>query len=225
MAILVIAAPLHPRKLDAWVPARRRLAASFVAALIAGGAASGLAAWEVSSLIAWCGAAGTFVSLAWVTTLKADSERTRAIAMREDETRVGADLIVLAASIASLVGVAFILLKASAAKGAALAGMTGLGVLSVLLAWGTVHTVFTLRYADLYYSQGGGINFNEEGDPDYRDFAYLAFTVGMTYQVSDTNLQTKAVRRTALKHALLSYLFGTAIIAMTINIVAGLAHH
>ena len=130
----------------------------------------------------------------------------------------------LVACVASLVGVGFILLKASRAEGAGAAGMTGLGVLSVVLAWGVVHLVYALRYADLYYSNGDGIDFNESGDPNYRDFAYLAFTIGMTYQVSDTNLKTKAIRHTALRHALLSYLFGTAIIAVMINVVAGLAH-
>jgi len=84
--------------------------------------------------------------------------------------------------------------------------------------------VYTLRYADLYYQHEGGLDFNQTEEPDYRDFAYLAFTIGMTYQVSDTNLRLKAVRRTALRHALLSYLFGAVIIAMTINIVASLAN-
>ena len=130
----------------------------------------------------------------------------------------------LVACIASLVGVAFILMKASRAEGAGVAGMTGLGVLSVVLAWACVHLVYALRYADLYYSDGDGIDFNESEDPNYRDFAYLAFTIGMTYQVSDTSLKTKAIRHTALRHALLSYLFGTAIIAVMINVVAGLAH-
>ncbi|MEO7556753.1 MAG: DUF1345 domain-containing protein, partial [Acidimicrobiales bacterium] len=69
-----------------------------------------------------------------------------------------------------------------------------------------------------------GIDFNDDAEPDYRDFAYLAFTIGMTYQVSDTDLKTKEIRRTALRHALLSYVFGTAIIAVMINVVAGLAH-
>jgi uncharacterized membrane protein len=220
---LVIAASDRPRQSDLWVPARRRVAASFVVGAVAGGVASERAAWQISALVAWCGAAGTFVALAWATMLTADGARTRDLALREDETRIATDLVVLAACIASLVGVGFILLKASAAHGAAVAGMTGLGVVSVLLAWAMVHTVFTIRYADLYYSGGGGIDFNEVDDPDYRDFAYLAFTIGMTYQVSDTDLRTKVVRRTALKHALLSYLFGTAIIAVTINIVAGLA--
>ena len=156
--------------------------------------------------------------------LPADGARTRAIAMREDETRVVADVLVLAASLASLAGVGMILVKASQSEGVTTALLTGLGVLSVVLAWATVHTVFTLRYADLYYTDGGGIDFNQDDDPDYRDFAYLAFTIGMTYQVSDTNLGARPIRHAALRHALLSFVFGTAIIAMTINIVAGLAH-
>jgi uncharacterized membrane protein len=85
-----------------------------------------------------------------------------------------------------------------------------------------VHVVFVLRYADVFYRNGGGIDFSEEDRPDYRDFAYVAFTIGMTYQVSDTGLTSQPIRRLAIKHALLSFVFGTAIIAVTINVVAGL---
>ena len=190
----------------------------------AGVVAGLLGPWEVGALVAWCAAASTFLAAAWAVMLPADAARTRAIAMREDETRFVADVVVLAASLASLVGVGLILLQASRSSGAAPALLTGLGVLSVVLAWATVHTVYTLRYADLYYTFGGGIDFNQDDDPDYRDFAYLAFTIGMTYQVSDTNLHARPIRHAALRHALLSFVFGTAIIAMTINIVASLAH-
>jgi uncharacterized membrane protein len=210
--------------LDRWLSARRRLAASVAVGAVAGAATSRFAAWEVSSLIAWCGIASTFVGITLAMILTADSERTRAVARREDESKVASDFIVLVASIVSLVGVAFLLIKSSQVEGLEVAEMTALGVLSVVLAWALVHVVFALRYADLYYAQDGGIEFNEAEDPDYRDFAYLAFTIGMTYQVSDTNLKSKAIRHTALRHALLSYLFGTAIIAVTINIVAGLAN-
>ena len=216
--------PMRPLEPDTWLPARRRLWAGMVAGIAAGAAATLFAAWQVSALVAWCAGCATLLVLAWATMLGADSERTRSVAVREDETRFSADVIVLVASVASLVAVGLILIKASRAHGASVALMTGLGVVSVLLAWGLVHTVFTLRYAHLYYAEGDGIDFNQEEDPDYRDFAYLAFTIGMTYQVSDTNLRTKKIRHAALRHALLSYLFGTAIIAVTINIVAGLAH-
>ena len=79
------------------------------------------------------------------------------------------------------------------------------------------------RYGDLYYGDVvGGIDFNEDDPPDYRDFGYLALTIGMTYQVSDTDLQNKIIRHTALRHALLSFVFGAVIVALTINSVASL---
>jgi uncharacterized membrane protein len=68
----------------------------------------------------------------------------------------------------------------------------------------------------------GGIAFNEKDPPDYVDFAYVALTIGLTFQVSDTDLSSKQMRRTALRHALLSYLFGAVIVALTINVVASL---
>ena len=99
-----------------------------------------------------------------------------------------------------------------------------LSVGSVALARSVVHTMFTTRYARLYYTGAqGGISFNEDDPPKYSDFAYLAFTIGMTYQVSDTDLLTKTLRATALRHALPSYLFGVVIIATMINLVAGLS--
>ncbi len=117
---------------------------------------------------------------------------------------------------------AFALLKAAAEIGPPHAIITGVAVVSVVLSWAAVHTVFTLRYARLYYSGGGGIDFHVDERPDFGDFAYVALTIGMTFQVSDTDLTGKRIRMTALRHALLSYLFGVVIVAMTINVVAGL---
>jgi uncharacterized membrane protein len=221
--VLVRALDLHLRDRDAWFLARRRLGFSVLIGLLAGAVLSAFAAWQVSVLGAWCVMSGLFIVLTWATMLRSDSDRTRALATREDESRATADLILVVACIASLVGVGLILLKASKAHGVAVAAMTGLGVVSVVLAWATVHTVYTLRYADLFYAAGGGIDFKQEEAPEYRDFAYVAFTIGMTYQVSDTDVQNKLVRHTVFRHALLSYLFGAAMIAMTINVVAGLA--
>ena len=210
---------------ERFVPAGARVVAGVVVGAVTAAVTAPFAAWQVSALLGWSAAALTFVVLAWSVMLPADAARTRDVAMRLDESRLGADLMVLVAAVASLVGVGFILLKASSEHGAALALLTGLGVLSVLLAWTVVHTIYTLRYADLYYTDeiGSGIDFNDDDKPDYRDFAYLALTIGMTYQVSDTNISEKAIRRTALRHALLSYVFGTVVIAVTINVVASLA--
>ena len=112
----------------------------------------------------------------------------RGIATGEDDSRATADVLLVSASVASLAGIALGLVKA-AGQGGPLAGtLTGFAVLSVILSWLMVQVVYMLRYARLYYGEGGGVDFNETKDPDYRDFAYLAFTIGMTYQVSDTNL-------------------------------------
>jgi uncharacterized membrane protein len=93
----------------------------------------------------------------------------------------------------------------------------------VAVSWFTVHTIFTLRYAQLYYRPPpGGVNFHDDS-PCYRDFAYLALTIGMTFQVSDTDLKSTDFRSTALKHALLSYLFGSVILAAAVNLIAGLS--
>jgi hypothetical protein len=86
----------------------------------------------------------------------------------------------------------------------------GFALMSVFVSWTLVHTVLALRYARLYYSgEAGGIDFNESDAPDYGDFAYLSFTIGMTFQVSDTNIESKQIRRTALRHAWRSFPPGT----------------
>jgi uncharacterized membrane protein len=86
-----------------------------------------------------------------------------------------------------------------------------------------LHTVYTLRYARLYYSDPvGGIDFNSDDRPSYFDFAYVAFGIGMAFQVADTNIQTTRIRRVVLRHALLSFVFATLIVAVTVNLVAGL---
>jgi len=132
-------------------------------------------------------------------------------------------VFLLVAAVASLLAVGLVIVTAGGG-GLAQGLQVGLGVASVILSWTVVHTVYTLRYARLYYGgSDGGVDFNADDPPRYADFAYLAFTIGMTYQVSDTDLKTKEIRGTALRHALLSYLFGTVIVATTINLVAGLS--
>jgi uncharacterized membrane protein len=86
-----------------------------------------------------------------------------------------------------------------------------------------LHLMYTTRYAHHYYSEPvGGIDFNSDDPPSYRDFCYFSYNLGMTYQVSDTGVSSAAIRSVVLRHCLLSYLFGTVILAATINLVAGL---
>jgi uncharacterized membrane protein len=161
----------------------------------------------------------------WWVVRDMDADECKTHASREDPSIRLTELIVLSTGVALLAAVGLALLEAGKATGATKAYLIGLGVLSVALSWGLVHTVFTLRYARLYYSRPvGGIDFNEADPPTYLDFAYLAATIGMTFQVSDTNLTTKRIRRVALSHALLSYLYGAVIVALVINVVSSLLH-
>jgi uncharacterized membrane protein len=96
-------------------------------------------------------------------------------------------------------------------------------IVTVVLAWLLTHASFTLRYAHLYYGgdDKGGIDFPGDDDPDDHDFAYFAFTIGMTFQVSDTDVTSREIRRTVLRHGLLSFVYNTVIVALSINLVVG----
>ena len=204
--------------------AARRLAAAAVVGVVVGVGCELFLPWQASVLLGWCAAAGAFLVRVWMTLLRMDAAFTARHATREDDSRFAADVSVLASSVSSLLAVGLILVKAHQRGGAVEAIFTAAAVLGVVLSWSVVHTVFALRYASLYYENQGSpvVGFPDSDAPCYADFAYLAFTIGMTYQVSDTELRGRAIRSAALRHALLSYVFGTAIIAMTINVVAGL---
>ena len=199
-----------------------------LAGLLAIGAIAAIVAafttpWQTIPLIAWDAASLTWMGMLWSHIARLDAMETSALAVRQDPRRATADAILLGASVASLVAVVIGLIKANSATGDERIVLFAAGIVTIVVSWGVLHTVFALRYAGLYYSgPDGGIDFNEDDKPCYADFAYLAFTIGMTYQVSDTDLTTKEIRHTALRHALLSYLFGTVIIAATINLAAGL---
>ncbi|MFC0438273.1 putative membrane protein [Kutzneria buriramensis] len=209
-----------PRGSD--VPAGIRTLASVVLGAIVGVVCTVFAGWRYGLLVGWLAGAGTFVLWLWVIIWPMSAERTKSHAVREDPGRAVANVVVLAAAVASLVAVGALLSAGGGGAGAeTVQALVSIGAVGV--AWAAVHTVFTTRYARLYYSDtAGGVDFNEDEPPSYGDFAYLAFTIGMTFQVSDTDLTTREIRRTALRHALLSYLFGAVIIATVINLVAGL---
>ncbi len=199
---------------------RRTLLASAVGA-VTGLAIMPVSPWQLTVLVGWIVAAALFAALVWRRVWPLSAEETRAVALREDESRAASRLLILVASVISLVGVGVALLKASQVAGAERVALTAAAVLTVATSWILVHTVFTLRYADTYYGvPEGGIDFSSAPPPDYSDFAYVAFTIGMTFQVSDTTLTSNAMRRIALRQALLAFLYLAVILATTINIAA-----
>ena len=199
--------------------------AALVVGVAAAAAVVASAGWRYGPAVGWIAAAGVFLLWTWAAVGRMDPQRTASHATREDPTSAATDLIVISASLASLVGVGY-LLSAGSKTGGDADVAAAVGIASVAAAWLVVHTVFTLRYARLYYLNGSsGIDFNQDDEqPAYVDFAYLAFTIGMTYQVSDTDLKTRTIRATALRQALLSFVLGAVILATTINLVAGLSN-
>ena len=203
---------------------------------VAAGVLTGLSmGWTYAASIGFDVAALIFLTWTGVAVGRMDATQTALHATREDPTRRTTRLIVLAACVASLGGVGFLLVRAAGEQGAQRAWVAALGVGSVAVSWLVVHGLFTLHYAELYYSGGGdprepgtgkagGIDFGLDSPPRYGDFAYLAFTVGMTYQLSDTPVTTRELRASVLRHALLSYLFGALIIGASVNFVVSLAN-
>ena len=208
----------------AYASARTKLLICCAAGIAAGTVAAVLGTGREAPLIGWGTLAVIFCAWVWASVWRMDADTTAAHAKVESPGRDLADLVLLGASVASLIAVGLVLFGAGNQNGATKYVQAALAVASVTVSWILVHTLFTLKYARLYYGEPvGGVDFNEDEPPQYSDFAYLAFTIGMTFQVSDTNLRTKAIRRTALHHALISFPLGTVIIATTINLVAGLA--
>jgi len=181
--------------------------------------------WQLTVLIAWDVTAALVVGTVWLSIRHFTAEETQRLAVQEDDTRAGTHLLLLGAALVSLVGVLLAFLKANEGMHREEVVLEAFGVATIVCSWLLVHTVFALRYAHLYYTEPeGGIDFKSKGveRPDYLDFAYTAFTVGMTFQVSDTDITRREMRRQVLRHALISFLFGAVIVATTVNVIASL---
>jgi uncharacterized membrane protein len=210
---------------DEGISARRRLLVS-LAPGVAAGAAVEVATRQVptAALGGWDVAALVFTVWTWRAVWRLDQGASARRAEREDPTQGVADLVLLTAAVVSLAAVGVVLVTRQDGKGAAMIAGLALAAVSVIASWTVVHTVYALKYARLYYlGRDGGIDFHGDHPPTYQDFAYLAFTVGMTFQVSDTEINARVIRATVLRHALLAYLFGAVILAATINLLAGLS--
>ena len=186
----------HPTRLET---AAARCSVAAVVGVVAGLVSALITLWQAAILIGWDAAAICYLAWTWTLVGPMGPQETERHAKIEDGSRRTAEALVLVAGVALLAAVGLVLIKAGRSHGGTKAILITIGVLSVVLAWTTVHTVFTLRYTRSHYQNPkGGVDFNEADPPAYLDFAYLAFTIGMTFQVSDTNLTTKLIRRIAL---------------------------
>jgi uncharacterized membrane protein len=216
---------LYHRSVGWHAPALRRAVFVLGTGLAAMLVLLGLVPWELAVMGGWDAAAIGFLTTVWPIILRADSEHARQLSAREDENRGVATALLIGAGVASLTGVVFTVGLAARETGPQRLLLIGAAMLTVVLSWTLVNTVYTLHYAHRHYaSTNQGIEFGDSSGqrPDYRDFAYVAFTIGMTYQVSDTTVGDRRIRRSVLVHSLLSYLFGVVIVAGSVNLIAGL---
>ncbi|WP_200952878.1 MULTISPECIES: DUF1345 domain-containing protein [unclassified Nocardioides] len=194
-----------------------------LSAVLAGTAAAVLGSLvevQLGVLLAIAVAGSVYVVFGWTVLWPMDAEATRVNATHEDLSPGVDEVVVGAAALGGLGGVIALLLVGSDVAGRADAAVA-LG--GVFVAWASLHLMYATRYAHLYYSgTPGGIDFNGDEEPSFRDFLYFSYNLGMTYQVSDTSVQTSAVRAVVLRHCLISYVFGAAILATTINLVVGI---
>jgi uncharacterized membrane protein len=203
------------------VSALGRLVLAVVAGAICGVVAD-LAGAPDKGVLSGISVSGTvFVVLGWWVLWPMDAATTRASVEREDFNPQVDELVIMGATLLGLGGIVGLLLAGGAHAGRLQAAVS---VLGVFMAWGALHLMYAARYAFHYYTDGpeGGIDFNHEGyQPAYRDFMYFSYNLGMTYQVSDTAVTAGAIRSVVLRHCLLSYVFGVAVLATAVNLVVG----
>ena len=185
----------------------------------------------VRVLVAWNVFAATSVAFAWARILGSNARTSVRAAKLQDSSRSVIFLIVIVAALASLFAVGALLATAKGLSGGRTAAHVILAVGTVICSWSLTHTIFTLRYAHLFYrhvrhsaadAAGSGLIFPEEKHPDFLDFAYFSFVIGMTCQVSDVQISSRQIRSTALLHGLLSFIFNTVILALSLNLASGL---
>ena len=178
-------------------------------------------AWDIFCLL--------MISVSWATFLTIPQPELCLKAQEEDESRSMSFVLILASVCISFIGIILLMKNTDESLVAKNIHQT-VSLLGVALSWGLLHTIFTLRYAHLYYSdietgkgtRVGGLDFPGDDKPDYLDFAYFSFVIGMTFQVSDVEISSKLIRRVVLLHGLISFVFNTAIVALTISIISNL---
>lgn len=197
-----------------------RLSGSVIIGIAVGVVAGAATDSLLGALIGIAATGAVFVATGWILLWPMDADATRANAHRETFRPLAEELVVVGAALGALISIVVMLIRGGShndpsAAAAALAG--------VFMAWAAMHLMYAARYADLYYTQPvGGIDFNSAEPPAYRDFFYFSYNLGMTYQVSDTSVSDSTIRAVSLRHCLLSYVFGTVILATAINLVAGI---
>jgi uncharacterized membrane protein len=202
----------------------RLLGAVLVAVLVFAALPS---SWPANSrlLLAWDIGIVCYLALAFAMAARSSTAKMQERAAQEDESAVVVLVLTLAASVASLAAIAVELTGIQEDQGAQQAFRLSIAAITILCSWFFVHTIYAIHYAHEYYGDGGerrGLAFPHEGRPDYWDFLYFSFNFGAAAQTSDVVIVSRRMRRLALAHTILSFLFNTTILALAVNVGAGL---
>jgi uncharacterized membrane protein len=179
--------------------------------------------WVIRALVGWDIGVALYVILALEMMARSDVHAIRGRAPSQDEGAIGILILTVAAALASLLAIIFLLGKAGNGDAPKQAGELILATITIVLSWAFIHTIFSLHYAHEFYGDGGvgGLAFpGGETEPDYWDFVYFSFVIGMTSQVSDVGITNREIRRTAFAHGVVSFFFNAALLALTVNIAA-----
>lgn len=182
-------------------------------------------------MIIWNAFALTFIFISWMVFISRTPEQMRARAREEDGSRVFVFLLILISCFASMFAVLSLILSQDS-RNTPLYIYVSVAIGTMLFSWFMVHTTFCFHYAHLYYDDAqenrsvhaGGLEFPKDKQPDYLDFVYFSYVIGMTFQVSDVAISSRTIRRLALLHGLVSFILNTFVVALTINLIAGLKH-
>jgi uncharacterized membrane protein len=186
----------------------------------------------IEIVFCWLAYALALLFFAWGMILTSHPARVKKIARLQDSNRTFLFLFVVAAASVSVMVVIYLLKYNHNVSGTKTIAHVLLAIISVIISWCLVHTIFTLRYAHLYYRGVRknntseiivtGLEFPEEKEPDYLDFVYFSFVIGMTFQVSDVQITARNIRRLVWLHGMISFFFNTAILALGINIISSM---
>lgn len=182
----------------------------------------------IKMMISWSVFAFSYIITSWIIFFGQKPEQIRALSKREDGSRLYVFSLIIVSSFASLLMVLLLMLSQNT-KATPQTVFIPVAIGGILFSWIMVHTIFGFHYAHLYYGDdtndstkhAGGLEFPGDKKPDYLDFAYFSFVVGMTFQVSDVAVTSKSIRQLVLLHGLLSFGLNTFVVALTINLVAG----
>ena len=226
-----VAQPKRESAAAAWIDnlgAKRRVLVALAVGIVAYVATTKTASWETRLIVSWDAATFAYLAVAWTIIGISDAKATRSHALTQDTSVFLIFLFVLGAACASVVAIAFVAGTIKDLESWPKAWRLTLTMIALIFSWMVIQTVFAFHYARRYYrdekhspAQAGGLAFPGGGDPNYIDFAYYSFVVGMTSQVSDVQVLSSRMRRLTLVHGVLSFIFNIVVLALSINIIAG----